>query len=206
MGANPTPLVSYADDLKLFARTGSGLRTLLVAVSDYVGHLGLSLDWDKTKVLFLCTPKAPTALRAWGHLLKVVRELKFLGILVNSRGLLAPARTNFPAVVHRVCATLVSVGLGSCPAALTKALAVKVLPSLLYGCELWGLAELRAVVCAHKSPFLSAFLGPVLDALKPHVGLPATAFNLPVYRLFQIPTFLEMVLPRLARLTTRLSV
>ena len=61
------------------------------------------------------------------------------------------------------------------------------------------------MVCAHKAPFLSDFLGPVLGALKPHVGLPAAAFNLPVYRLFQIPTFLELALPHLVRLTALLS-
>ena len=79
------------------------------------------------------------------------------------------------------------------------------IPSLLYDCEVWGLLELHAMVCAHKSPFLSDFLGPVLGALKPHVGLPAATFNLPVYRLFQIPTFLELALPCLARLTALLS-
>ena len=61
------------------------------------------------------------------------------------------------------------------------------------------------MVCVHKSPFLSDFLGPVLGTLNPHVGLPAAAFNLPVYRLFQIPTFLELALPRLARLPSLLS-
>lgn len=86
-----------------------------------------------------------------------------------------------------------------------KALSLKVLPALLYGCEIWGLAELRAVACGHKSPFLSDFLGPVLEALKQRVGLPAAAFNLPVYRLFQLPTFVELALPRVLRLTTRLA-
>ena len=108
-------------------------------------------------------------------------------------------------MVHRVCAQLKAVGLGDCPAALTKALLVKVIPSLLYGCEVWGLSELRAMVCAHKSPFLSDFLSLMLGTLKPHVGLPVAAFNLPVYRLFQIPTFLQLALPRLARLTALLS-
>ena len=61
------------------------------------------------------------------------------------------------------------------------------------------------MVCAHKSPFLSDFLGPVLGALKPHIGLPAAAFNLLVYWLFQIPTFLELALPCLAWLTALLS-
>ena len=60
--------------------------------------------------------------------------------------------------------------MGDCPAALTKALSVKVIPSLLYDCDLWGLSELHAMVCVHKSPFLSDFLGPVLGALKPMLG------------------------------------
>ena len=61
------------------------------------------------------------------------------------------------------------------------------------------------MVCAHKSPFLSNFLSQVLCALKPHVRLPVVAFNLPVYRLFQILTFLELALPCLAWLTILLS-
>ena len=49
---------------------------------------------------------------------------------------------------------------------------------MLYVCEIWGLDELHATICAHKSPFLSNFLGPTVHALKLHVGLPKVAFNL----------------------------
>ena len=62
------------------------MRQLLAAISYYIGHLGLALDWEKTKVLFLhvCTP--PATFTALGQMLKVVRELKFLGTMVTARG------------------------------------------------------------------------------------------------------------------------
>ena len=54
-------------------------------VSYYIGHLGLSLDWEKTKVLFLWA-RAQFCFSALGKTLKVVRELKFLGTMVSARG------------------------------------------------------------------------------------------------------------------------
>ena len=55
-------------------------------VSYYVGHLGLALDWEKTKVLFLRARAPPATFTALGQTLKVVRELKFLGTMVTARG------------------------------------------------------------------------------------------------------------------------
>ena len=55
-------------------------------VSYCVGHLGLSLDWEKTKVLFLRARAQPSSFTALGKMLKVVRELKFLGTMVSARG------------------------------------------------------------------------------------------------------------------------
>ena len=55
-------------------------------VSYDIGHLGLSLDWEKTKVLFLHVRAQPSSFTALGQTLKVVRELKFLGTLVMAWG------------------------------------------------------------------------------------------------------------------------
>ena len=62
------------------------MRQLLAAVSYYVGHLGLGLDWEKTKVLFLHAHAPPATFTALGQTLKVVRELKFLGTMVTAWG------------------------------------------------------------------------------------------------------------------------
>ena len=86
VGPAPHGLVSYADDIKLFVLSAHGMRQLLAAVSFYVGHLGLALDWDKTKVLFLRARTLPTIFIALGQTLKVVRGLKFLAMMVTARG------------------------------------------------------------------------------------------------------------------------
>ena len=85
-GPAPHALVSYADDIKLFAQSAHGMQQLLAMVSYYVGHLGLSLDWEKTKVLFLRARAQPSSFTALGKALKVVRELKFLGTMVTAWG------------------------------------------------------------------------------------------------------------------------
>lgn len=86
VGPAPHALVLYADNIKLFARSAHGMRQLLAAVSYYVGHLGLALDWEKTKVLFLRARAPPATFTALGQMLKVVRELKFLGMMMTARG------------------------------------------------------------------------------------------------------------------------
>ena len=86
VGPTPHALVSYADDIKLFIRSAHGMQQLLTAVSYYVSHLGLALDWEKTKVLFLRVCALPSCFTALGQTLKVVQELKFLGTMVSAWG------------------------------------------------------------------------------------------------------------------------
>ena len=61
------------------------MQQLLAAVCYYVGHLGLALDWEKTKVLFLCARAPPASFTALGQTLKVVQKFKFLGTMVTAR-------------------------------------------------------------------------------------------------------------------------
>ena len=62
------------------------MRQLLAAGSYHVGHLGLALDWEKTKVLFLCARAPPATFTALGQTVKLVWELKFLGTMVTAWG------------------------------------------------------------------------------------------------------------------------
>ena len=66
VGPAPHALVSYADDIKLFMQSAHGMWELLAAVSYYIGHLGQSLDWEKTKVLFLRACAQPSSFTALG--------------------------------------------------------------------------------------------------------------------------------------------
>ena len=66
VGPAPHALGAYADNIKLFAQSAHGMRQLLAAVSYYIGHLGLALDWEKTKVLFLRARAPPATFTALG--------------------------------------------------------------------------------------------------------------------------------------------
>ena len=56
------------------------------------------------------------------------------------------------------------------------------------------------MVRASVSPFVSAVLDPVLSLLRKRLGLSSRSFRAPLYRLFSLPTFLELALPRILHL------
>ena len=91
------------------------------------------------------------------------------------------------------------------PVAITAALLVSLVPSTLYGAEAWGLQQLLGVLSSRDSPCINAALLPIVSRLKRLAGLPATSFGAPVYRLFGLPTFLELVLPWVLHLFGALS-
>ena len=74
------------------------------------------------------------------------------------------------ALAFAVRARLVSTGLGAYPTALVHALHTYVIPSILYGCELWGLSTIGAVLSRHKSPYHTDFMLPILDVLRSYSG------------------------------------
>ena len=78
--------------------------------------------------------------------LKVESVLRFLGIMVTADGRFAPWRDAFDIQLHALHARLRNVGLGSLPVALVNGLFVSVMPSVLFGCEIWGIEELYAVI------------------------------------------------------------
>ena len=67
--------------------------------------------------------------------------MHFLGVAVEASGSIAPWHgiEDLQALAFAVWARLVSAGLGTYPTALMHALRTYVIPSILYGCELWGL-------------------------------------------------------------------
>ena len=78
--------------------------------------------------------------------------------------------TDLQALAFAVRARLVSAGLGAYPTALVRALRTYVIPSILYGCELWGLSTIGAVLSRHKSPYHTNFMLPILDVLRSYSG------------------------------------
>ena len=98
--------------------------------------------------------------------------MRFLGVAVEASGSLAPWRdvADLQALAFAVRARLVSAGLGAYPTALVRALRTYVIPSILYGCELWGLSTVGAVLSRHKSPYHTDFMLPILDVLRSYSG------------------------------------
>ena len=112
----------------------------------------------------------------------------FLGITVEASGSLAPWRDvmDLQSLAFAVWARLVSAGLGAYPTALVRALRTYVIPSILYGCELWGLSTIGAVLSRHKSPYHTNFMLPILDVLRSYSGFSRDSclFQAPLYCLF----------------------
>ena len=97
VGSVPRPTVSYADDFKLFARHIPGMLELLAATCEYLRMLGLSLDVSATgKCKLLCIRRPQGApqqlLTVPGGFVRVVSELRFLGVKVTNRATIATWR------------------------------------------------------------------------------------------------------------------
>ena len=131
--------------------------------------------------------------------------LRFLGVMITSDGRFAPWRDVFDRSMHALLNRLTRVGLGYIPVALVNGLFVNVMPALLFGAELWGIAYIYGVLCNNKSPYACPYLEPVLGFLRKQAGLPRNSSTAALHRLYGIPTFLKLVLPRLTRLFGNMS-
>ena len=107
---------------------------------------------------------------------------------VEASGSIAPWRgvEDLQALAFAVWARLVSAGLGAYPTALKCALRTYVIPSILYGCELWGLSTVGAVLTRHKLPYHTDFMLPILDVLHSYSDFSCDSclFQVPLYHLF----------------------
>ena len=66
--------------------------------------------------------------------------------MITSDGWFAPYRDSFDVALHALRGKLSRVGLGSTPLAISKGIAISVLPALLFGCEIWGISDIYAMV------------------------------------------------------------
>jgi hypothetical protein len=82
------------------------------------------------------------------------------------------------------------VGLGHTPSALVRAFSIAVIPSMLYGCELWGLQQVYNMLILGASPFQAPTLSPILTFFKKLLGIHIHAPDAFVHTLVNLPTFL----------------
>ena len=140
-----------------------------------------------------------------GVMVQVEPVLRFLGVMITADGRFAPWRDSYDAQLYALQQRLCSVGLGCLPIAYTSGIFVSVMPSLLFGCEIWGVDEIYDVMFKGTNPFHSVHLRPLLNHLKKWLGLPQRASHALVHRLLALPCFARLALPRFMKLTSNIS-
>ena len=131
--------------------------------------------------------------------------LRFLGVMITADGRFAPWRDSFDTQLYALRQRLANVGLGCLPVAYINGIFVSVMPSLLFGCEIWGIDEIYNVLFKGTNPYQSEFLKPVLSHLKKWAGLPTSASHALMHKLFAFPCFTRLALPRLVKLINSIS-
>ncbi len=192
----------YADDLKIMATSAVDLAAIYSEVQAYLGYLGLRIT-NKCKVLVV--GERCRAVRLGGLDYTPVQELRFLGVKLSRSGLFSPWRSDFTSSIYGVKGRLVAAGLGDLPQALSRALQVKVVPAIAYGGEIWGSHWVAEVLRGRQSPYRSPRLGCIVDFFKSHFGLPKNSFGAAIYRLANLPTMLQLLLPRICKLLRALT-
>lgn len=127
-------------------------------------------------------------------------NLRFLGIMITSDGRFAPWRDEYDKNLYALQAKLSNVGLGRLPVAIVNGIFVSIMPSLLFGCEIWGIEAIYNILFCGKNPYAVEFLAPVQSFLRNMLSLPPNSSTALLHRFLSFPSFLRLVLPRMAKL------
>lgn len=111
-------------------------------------------------------------------------ELRFLGIMILSDGRFAAYRDSLDSSFTSLTTQLRNIGLASTPLALTRGLRISVLPGLLFGCEMWGIDDMHAMLFRGRNPYKCNRLTPLYNILKKKLGLPPKASTAAVCQIF----------------------
>jgi hypothetical protein len=113
-----------------------------------------------------------------------------LGLKITSNGHFLPWRDDYTTLMFSIKNSLARAGLGSLPMALIKGLSIRVIPALLYGCEIWCISWLAKVFKGIESPYKHPRLKIVLDFIKSYLGLPKNSFTAVIFKLVNLPSML----------------
>ncbi len=140
-----------------------------------------------------------------GHRVETSEHLRFLGLKVTNRGTFTAWRDDFTTSLYGVRGRLTVAGLGGVPGALVKGVCIKTVPAMMYGCEIWASTWVAAVLAGKQSPYKHIRFDEVTKFFKSYLSLPINSFGAAVFRLLNIPSVLQLVLPRMAKLLEALS-
>jgi Reverse transcriptase (RNA-dependent DNA polymerase) len=136
------PLLLYADDLSLLGCSAGELQVLLNELSAFAESVGMSVNMGKTRIVIFRGPRSRTPWVIQGRQVEVSDSYKYLGLCFHkSKPLTWTAKQQVVAAKR---------ALGGMLGFYNKSLAEQnvwlllllfkaiVMPSLLYGCEVWG--------------------------------------------------------------------
>ena len=143
------PLLLYADDVVLMARSPAELQRMLTVLERYAARWRFQVNNTKSEVVIVGTPsqkRSTTNIAQWslaGSVLKIVPEYKYLGAETGKK--VGPGRWDsllrrlWGKANHALKEVLFRAGGsdGLCPAVLRRLWMAEVRPQLEYACELW---------------------------------------------------------------------
>ena len=154
MAARLLRVLFYADDLLLLAHSPAQLQAMLDAMQDFCTANGMEVNVAKSVSLVCGKPPANVpAFMYGGTALPGVVEFPYLGVPFTSGGIALDCLDRAVARATAACQAL----LGRCTQMGLHNVAIRanlfntlVMPSLTYGCEIWGVFELRRLLTANQ--------------------------------------------------------
>lgn len=145
-------LLLFADDLALFDRTARGLQVKLKILARYCCEFGLQVNLEKSNIMVMRPRNSRREIvDHWyfnGEEMKLCDEYTYLGVQLASSMSWDKAKgrniDKARKALFAIYGNLKKFGRVS-PRVLLKIFDSKVVPILLYGCELWGFSDLSGI-------------------------------------------------------------
>ena len=137
-------MLLFADDMVIMAESEEGLQSNLKVLSEAMDRWDLKVNWMKTKVMRVARKRDSCEVSIGDQVIEQVDEMKYLGVMISSDG-----RMEKEIEARIAMATRLVGGMGDTVLSrreLSKGTKLKVvnatmMPSLLYGCEVWSLTK-----------------------------------------------------------------
>jgi hypothetical protein len=147
-------VILYADDTVLMSESADGLQLALDNLQLYCNEWKLKINGEKTKVVVFCKrkPRRPQ----WNFILNdtqldIVDKFSYLGVVFSYNGSFVKCKETVVAKATRAMWCLIKKcrKLSLPPSIQMQLFDQTVVPVLLYGCELWGLGNLKTIETLH---------------------------------------------------------
>ena len=137
-------MLLFADDMVIMAESEGGLQSNLKVLSEAMDRWDLKVNWMKTKVMRVARKRDSCDVSIGDQVIEQVDEMKHLGVMISSDG-----RMEKEIEARIAMATRLVEGMGDTVLSrreLSNGTKLKVvnatmMPSLLYGCEVWSLTK-----------------------------------------------------------------